>query len=111
MFKLSNSKRLLNDVILAWDGFENNKIYYGDADSIYIHTNDYEIIKTKGSIRNILYQSENDYDKSGFSYGLFLAPKINTLSLSIQLVYYHKKQPSKYMISIWWEWISKIFLI
>ena len=35
---ISHSKRLMNDVILALDGFKNNKIYYGDTDSIYIHT-------------------------------------------------------------------------
>ena len=34
---LSHSKRLMNDVILALDGFRNNKIYYGDRDSVYIH--------------------------------------------------------------------------
>ena len=46
-FKLSHSKMLMNDVILALDGFENNKIYYGDTDSIYIHNKDYEILSTK----------------------------------------------------------------
>ena len=37
---LSHSKRLMNDVRLALDGFKNNKIYYGDTDSVYIHEND-----------------------------------------------------------------------
>ena len=37
---LSHSKRLMNDVILTLDGFKNNKIYYGDIDSVYIHKND-----------------------------------------------------------------------
>ena len=32
-----HSKRLMNDVILALDGFKNNKIYYGDTDSVFIH--------------------------------------------------------------------------
>ena len=31
---LSHSKRLMNDVILALDGYKNNKIYYGDTDSV-----------------------------------------------------------------------------
>ena len=44
-FILSHSKRLMNDVILALDGFENNKILYSDTDGVYIHKNDYEIIK------------------------------------------------------------------
>ena len=32
--RLSHSKRLTNDVILALDGCQNNKIYYWDTDSI-----------------------------------------------------------------------------
>ena len=66
---LSHSKRLMNDVILALDGFKNNKIYYGDTDSVYIHNNDYEILKTKGLIGKDLYQSKNDYGKGGILYG------------------------------------------
>ena len=37
-FILPRSKRLMNDVISALDGFKNNKIYYGDIDSLYIYT-------------------------------------------------------------------------
>ena len=47
-FILSHAKRLMSDVILALYGFINNKVYYGYADSIYIHNNDYETVKTKG---------------------------------------------------------------
>ena len=65
----------MNDVILALDGFKNKKIYYGGTDSIYIHNNDYEILKTKGLIGKDLYQSKNDYGKGGILYELFLAPK------------------------------------
>ena len=67
-FILSHSKRLMNDVILALDGFKNNKLHYGDTDSVYIHNNDYEILKTKGSIGKDLYQSKNDYGKGGNLY-------------------------------------------
>ena len=42
-FILSHSKRLINDVILAKGGFKNNKVYYSDTDSMYIHKNDYDI--------------------------------------------------------------------
>ena len=45
-------------------------------DSIYIHNNDYEILKTKGLVGKNLYQSKNDYGKGVFLYGLLLAPKI-----------------------------------
>ena len=74
---LSHSKRLMNDVILALDGFKNNKKYYGDTDSIYIHKNDYDILKNKGLVGKNLFQSKNDYgDGAGIVYGLFLAPKV-----------------------------------
>ena len=66
----------MNDVILALNGFESNKIYYGDTDSVYIHNNDYEILKAKGLTEKDLYQSKNDYGKGGFLFGLFLAPTI-----------------------------------
>ena len=39
-FKISHSKRLMNDVIIALDEFKNHKIYYSDTDSDYIHKND-----------------------------------------------------------------------
>ena len=44
-FILSQSKRLMNDVIIALDGFKNHKIYYSDTDSGYIYRNDYEVLK------------------------------------------------------------------
>ena len=36
-FILSHSKRLMNDVLIALDGFKNHKIYYSDTDNVYIH--------------------------------------------------------------------------
>ena len=47
-FILSHSKRLLNDVISALDGFKTHKIHYSDTNSVYIYNIDYEILKTKG---------------------------------------------------------------
>ena len=74
---LSHSKRLMNDVILALDGFKNNKIYYGDTDSVYIHKDDYNVLIAKGLVGKKLFQSKNDYgDSAGIIYGLFLAPKV-----------------------------------
>ena len=76
-FILSHSKRLMKDVILSLDGFKNNKIYYGDTDSIYIHKNDYNTSNDKGLIGKNLGQSKNDYgDSAGIVCGLFLAPKV-----------------------------------
>ena len=45
--KLSHSKRLMNDVILALDGFKNNKVYYGDTDSVYIRKKCLQNVKRK----------------------------------------------------------------
>ena len=74
---LSHSKRLMNDVILAPDGFKNNKIYYGDTDSVYIHKKDYSMLTEKGLIGKDLFQSKNDYGENvGIVYGLFLTPKV-----------------------------------
>ena len=63
----------MNDVILALDGFKNIKIYYGDTDSVYIQNDGYEILNRKCFIGTNLYQSQNDYGKGEFLYGLFLA--------------------------------------
>ena len=73
---LSHSKRLLNDVILALDGFKIKTIYYGHTDGVYMHKNDYNLLIEKGLVGKDLFQSKNDYgENAGIVYGLFLAPK------------------------------------
>ena len=49
-FILWHSKRLMNDAKLASDGFKKRKMYYSDTDSMYIHKNDYDILKEQGLI-------------------------------------------------------------
>ena len=49
-FKSSPSKRLMIDIILVLDGFNENIKNYGDTDRIYMHDDDHEILKTKGLI-------------------------------------------------------------
>ena len=66
----------MNVFMLATDGFKNNKIYYSDTDSIYVHKNDHDILKTKDLIGNDLFQSKIDYGNAGIIYGLFLCPKV-----------------------------------
>ena len=67
----------MNDVILALDGFKNNKFYYGDTHSVYIHRIDYNMLKEKGLVGEDLFRSKNDYgENAGIVYGLFSAPKI-----------------------------------
>ena len=75
-FILSHSKRLMNDVILAIDGFKNNKFYSSDTDSTYIQKNDYNILKTNDLAGKEFFQSEHDYGDAGIVYGLFLCPKV-----------------------------------
>ena len=75
--KISHSKRVMNEVILALDGFRISKRYYGDNDSVYIHNDVYEILKTVDLNGKNIYQSKNDYGKGGLFYGLFLAAKNN----------------------------------
>ena len=53
-------KLLLNDFILTLDGFKNHEIFYSDTDSICIHNDDYEILKTNGFIGEDLCHSKND---------------------------------------------------
>ena len=75
--RLSHSKRLMNDVIMALDACKNNKIYYGDTDSIYIHKNDYKMLIEKGLVGKDLFQSKNDYGENAeIAFGLFFAPKL-----------------------------------
>ena len=75
-FILSHSKRLMNDGIPALGGCKNHKIYYRDNDSVNIHNDDYEIIKTKSLFGKVHFQSKNDDRKGGILCGLFLAPKV-----------------------------------
>ena len=63
--------------MLASDGFENNKIYYGDTDRVYVLKNDYNMLIEKGLVGEDLFQSRNDYgENAGIVYVLFFAPKI-----------------------------------
>ena len=75
-FILPHSKRLQNVVLLVLDGFKNNEIHYEDTDSLYIHNDDYENLKSKGLLGKNLYQSKKDCGKKEILFGLFLAPKI-----------------------------------
>ena len=108
----SHSKRLKNDVLLALDRFKNNKTYYGDTDSVYIHKNDYDIIKDKGLVGKKLFRFKNDYgENAGIVYGLFLAPKSSIALLLMNAEYYLKKQLSKDSTKTSIKKLLKSFLI
>ena len=75
-FKLSHSKRLMKDVIIALDGFKNHKRYYLDIGSVYIHKNNYEVLKEQNLIGKDLYESKNKYGDASIVYALFMSAKI-----------------------------------
>ena len=91
----------MNDVILALDGFENNKIYCGDTDSVYIHNDDYETLKTKGILERVYVNLKMIMVKEEIYMDFFWLLRINTVSLTTKMVYYHKKQLSRGIIKIW----------
>ena len=88
----------MNDVILALDGIKNNKTKNSDTDSIGIHSNEYEFLKTRGLIGKDLYQSKNNYGKGGSIYGLFLASKTTYDSVIDKSCILSQKKLSEVMI-------------
>ena len=75
-FIISHSKRLMNDVVIALDGYKNYNKNYSDTDSKYIHKNHYDIVKGQRLLGKDILQSKNNYWNAGILDGLFLAPKI-----------------------------------
>ena len=75
-FVLSNSKRNMNNFILAINGFYTNDLYYTDTDSLYIENKHWEKLDKAGLVGKNLLQGKNDYKDGGIFYDLFLAPKI-----------------------------------
>ena len=75
-FISSQAKGLMNGLIFALDGFKNRKIYYSDTDSIYIHKNDYEVVKEQNLIGKNLYQPKHDYGDADIVNVLFMTAKI-----------------------------------
>ena len=79
-FILSNSKRIMNNFIREINGFDNNSIYYGDTDSLYIEKNYWDVLDKANLVGDGLCQGKNDYKTGGIFYGLFLAPKMKYCS-------------------------------
>ena len=73
---LSNSKRIMNNFIREINGFYNNRIYYGDTDSLYIEKKYWNVLDKANLVGKNLCQGRNDYKTGGIFYGLSLAPKI-----------------------------------
>ena len=62
--------------MIALYGFKNHEIYYSDTDSVYIHRNDYEVLKEQNSFGKDLYQSKNEYGDAGIVHDLFTCAEI-----------------------------------
>ena len=75
-FVLSNSKRIMNNFIHAFDGFCTNDVYYTDTDSLYNENKHWDKVDNAGLVGKGLLQGKNDYKDGGIFYGLLLAPKI-----------------------------------
>ena len=75
-FILGHSKRIMNNFLFEIGGFKQQKLFYTDCDSLYISSDNYEILNSKGLVGNEMGQGKNDYGNGGIIYGLFLAPKV-----------------------------------
>ena len=64
------------NVIIALDGFKSHKLYYSDTDGVYIHKNDFEVLKEQNLIGKDLYQSKNAYGDAGIVYASFMSAKL-----------------------------------
>ena len=62
---LSQSKRMMNNVIKQIGGFYNNSIYYIDTDSLYIHKNHWSNLVENGFVGKTLCLGKIDYGNSG----------------------------------------------
>ena len=74
-FKLSNSKRNMNNFIREVNGLFKNSIYYGDTDSLYIEKKYWDVLDKANFVGNNLCQGKTEYKTGGIFYGFFLAPK------------------------------------
>ena len=75
-FILAHSKRLMNNFILAIDGYKKPNKYYGDTDSLYTNKEYFDLLDNLGYVGNNLCQGKNDYGSGGIIFGLFSAPKV-----------------------------------
>ena len=77
VFRLSNSKRIMNNFLHAVGGFYTNDVYYNDTDSLYIENKHWDKLNKAGLVGENLLQGKNDYKDGCIFYALFLAPKKN----------------------------------
>ena len=80
-FILSNSKRVMNNFIHAFNGFYTNDVFYNDTDSLYIENKHWDKSDKSGLVGKNRLQGKKDFGQGGIWYGLFLARKKNIVQL------------------------------
>ena len=75
-FILSKSKRIMNNFIRELNGFDNNNIYHGDTNSIFMEKKNWDVLDKAKLVGEELCQNRKNYETGGIFYGLFLDPKI-----------------------------------
>ena len=79
-FILSNSKRIMKDFIKETNGFYDNRIYYGDIDSLYNEKKYWDALDKTKLVGEELCQCKNDYKTGCIFYGIFFAPEAEYVS-------------------------------
>ena len=78
-FVLSIGERIMNNFIHAINGFYTNDVYYTDTDSLFIENNHWDKLESAELVGKNLLRGKNEYKVGGNFYGLFSAPKKNTI--------------------------------
>jgi len=74
---LAHSRRVMNDIVHAIDGFNTFKIWYTDTDSLYIDQISYLKLQELGYVGDALGQGKNDNKSGGvINYAIFAGPKM-----------------------------------
>ena len=78
-FILSKTKKIMNNFITEINEFHNNRLNYGDTDSMYIEKKSWNVFDEAKLFGKQLCHGQNDYNSGGVFYRWFLAPKVKKL--------------------------------
>ena len=85
-FFLSNSERIMNNIIREINGFHMNSINYGDADSLYFEEKFWDVLVKASLVVDNLCQGTFCYGSGGIFHGLSLAPEIKLCLIIFEIV-------------------------
>ena len=66
----------MNNFIREINGFYNNGIYYGGADSLYIEKKYWDVLDKANLVGKNFCPGRNNWESGGICYGLLLDPKL-----------------------------------